>query len=315
MTESANERLEAILADYLRAAEVGRAPDRMELLARHPDMAPELAAFFAGQDRFGQLTAPLREAVSAVQESTIEAKLGEGGRLGDFRILREVGRGGMGIVYEAEQISLNRRVALKVLPFAAALDSKQLQRFKNEAQAAASLHHTTIVPVYAVGCERGVHYYAMQYIDGQTVAALVRELRRQAGLPIREDGFRASEPRQEGKGREGEAPAEPFFAGGSAGYTGVRASPSRQAPALPVSDPTPTGPYTPREEAPGIRAAEIVTQKEADTALASLGPSPRPHFAASAFFRTVANLGVQAAEALEHAHQLGVIHRDIKPPT
>src|SRR5262249_52963569 len=96
----------------------------------------------------------------------------------DFRILREVGRGGMGVVYEAEQISLGRCVALKVLPFAAALDSKQLQRFKNEAHAAAQLHHTNIVPVFGVGCERGVHYYAMQFIDGQTVAGLVDALRK-----------------------------------------------------------------------------------------------------------------------------------------
>src|SRR4051812_38628908 len=77
------------------------------------------------------------------------------GTLGDFRIRREVGRGGMGVVYEAEQVSLRRRVALKVLPFAGTLDPRQLQRFKTEAQAAACLHHTHIVPVYAVGCERG----------------------------------------------------------------------------------------------------------------------------------------------------------------
>src|SRR4051794_25821126 len=86
------------------------------------------------------------------------------GTLGDFRIIREVGRGGMGVVYEAVQLSLGRTVALKVLPFAAALDPRQLQRFKNEAQAAAGLHHTNIVPVFAVGCERGVYYYAMQLI-------------------------------------------------------------------------------------------------------------------------------------------------------
>jgi serine/threonine protein kinase len=99
------------------------------------------------------------------------------GELGDFRLLREIGRGGMGIVYEAWQISLNRRVALKVLPFATALDTKQLQRFKNEAQAAGCLHHQHIVSVYGVGCERGVHFYAMQFIDGQTVADLIRQLR------------------------------------------------------------------------------------------------------------------------------------------
>ena len=87
----------------------------------------------------------------------------------------------MGVVYEAEQISLGRRVALKVLPFAAALDARQLQRFKNEAQAAARLHHPNIVPVYAVGCERGVHFYAMQFIEGQTLAAVIDELRRPGG--------------------------------------------------------------------------------------------------------------------------------------
>jgi tetratricopeptide (TPR) repeat protein len=98
---------------------------------------------------------------------------GTSGLLGDFRIVREVGRGGMGIVYEAEQLSLGRRVALKVLPFAATLDPNQLQRFRHEARAAAGLHHEHIVPVYAVGCERGIHYYAMQFIDGDTLARLI----------------------------------------------------------------------------------------------------------------------------------------------
>src|SRR5947209_16791826 len=88
----------------------------------------------------------------------------------------------MGIVYEAEQISLKRRVALKVLPFAATLDPRQLQRFHNEAHAAACLHHNHIVPVFAVGCERGVHYYAMQFVEGQSLDSLIQELRRQNGL-------------------------------------------------------------------------------------------------------------------------------------
>ena len=118
-TDQADEDLEAVLANYLRAAEEGRAPERMELLARHPDLAPELAAFFAGQERLTRLAAPLRDAVSAAQQSTIEDKLAEGGRLGDFHLLREVGRGGMGIVYEAEQISLGRKVALKICPLPA----------------------------------------------------------------------------------------------------------------------------------------------------------------------------------------------------
>ncbi len=106
------------------------------------------------------------------------AAAAELGQLGDFRLLREVGRGGMGVVYEAEQISLRRRVALKVLPFAAAIDPRQLQRFQNEALAAAHLRHENVVPVYAVGSERGVHYYAMQFVDGRSLASLIGELRR-----------------------------------------------------------------------------------------------------------------------------------------
>ncbi len=104
-------------------------------------------------------------------------------------LIAEVGRGGMGVVYEAVQRSLNRRVALKVLPFAAAMDPTQLRRFQTEALAAAQLHHTHIVPVYSVGCERGVHYYAMQFIEGQTLAQAIaerRRLRSRRRLPLAE---------------------------------------------------------------------------------------------------------------------------------
>src|SRR4029077_790413 len=99
-------------------------------------------------------------------------------RIGDFRVVRELGRGGMGIVYEAVQRSLGRRVALKVLPFAAAIDPRQIARFRVEAQAASQLHPPHIVPIHSVGCERGVHSYVMQLIDGPTLADLIAELRR-----------------------------------------------------------------------------------------------------------------------------------------
>src|SRR5207253_9753597 len=95
----------------------------------------------------------------------------------DYKILRERGRGGMGIVYEAEQVSRGRRVALKVLPSAAALDPRQLRRFQVEVQAAQLLRHPHIVPIASFGCERNVYYYAMQYIEGQDLAALIAELR------------------------------------------------------------------------------------------------------------------------------------------
>ncbi len=104
--------------------------------------------------------------------------------IGDFRIIRQVGRGGMGIVYEAEQTSLRRRVALKVLSQNLLLRPTHRKRFQREAQAAARLHHTNIVPVFGVGEENGLHYYVMQFINGQgldEVLAEVKRMRQQGG--------------------------------------------------------------------------------------------------------------------------------------
>jgi serine/threonine protein kinase/Flp pilus assembly protein TadD len=183
--------------------------------------------------------------------------------LGDFRIIREIGRGGMGVVYEATQLSLGRRVALKVLPFAAVMDSKQLLRFKNEASAAAQLHHTNIVPVFSVGSERGVHFYAMQFIEGHTLAEVIGELRRTAGLEEQEViGDRLSVIGEGDEGNHGSS------------ITDYRSPPS-------------TSPL-----------AALSTERST---------KPRE------FFRTVARLGIEAAEALDHAHLVGIIHRDIKP--
>ncbi len=97
-------------------------------------------------------------------------------RLGDFDLLREIGRGGMGVVYEARQISLKRRVALKVLPPGLGLSKGAIERFEREAQAAAKLHHTNIVPVFAIGEEGGYYYYAMELIEGQSLAEVLKEM-------------------------------------------------------------------------------------------------------------------------------------------
>lgn len=194
--------------------------------------------------------------------------------LGDFRIVREVGRGGMGVVYEAEQISLRRQVALKVLPFAAILDQRQLNRFKNEAHAAAMLHHTNIVPVYGVGCERGVHYYAMQYIDGYSLAEVIRDLRQLDAE--RNHPNERSEPAstltswQRAGDRPTSTPANGHLAGHDMSLADTQRTP----------------------------AASLSTERS---------PISRD------YFRNLAQLGMQVAEALDHAHSQGVIHRDIKP--
>src|SRR5207253_4705294 len=132
---------------------------------KHPERADELRKLWPALQMLA-----VTSSSAAEREHADAAGDALSGILGDFRILREIGRGGMGVVYEAEQISLSRRVALKVLPFAATLDQRQLQRFKNEALAAAALDHPHIVDVYGVGCERAVHFYAMRLIEGHTLA-------------------------------------------------------------------------------------------------------------------------------------------------
>jgi formylglycine-generating enzyme required for sulfatase activity len=216
-------RIAEVLDGYLRALKSGDAPTREALLASHEDIADELAGALYGLD-FVHHAGP---DLSGADDPLL------GKALGDYRLLREIGRGGMAVVYEAEQVSLGRRVALKVLPFAAVLDPRQLQRFKNEALAAAHLNHPHIVPVYAVGCERGVHYYAMQFVEGQSLALAIREMK------------------VERVARE------------------------------------PEGPRTP---------------------ISSHGSNREP-----AYIRMAASLGMQAAEALDHAHHLGVVHRDVTP--
>jgi serine/threonine protein kinase len=270
--------LSDVLLAYLEAVQDGEALDREEFLARYPQFAAELAEFFTNRDHLDRLVAPLRAVGPVGRPSGHESGAGGPacpeplrrawlGQIGDFRLLREIGRGGMGIVYEAEQVSLSRRVALKVLPFAAAFDQRQLQRFKNEAQAAAQLHHTNIVPVFAVGSERGVHYYAMQFIEGQSLATVIAEL-------------------QKGGPWQGDGPNEPK--GPPADGTGAEEAGARPA------------------------AAEARTEKDAGQQPTLPASSGWPGKSAG-FFQQVAQLGRTAAEALEHAHQMGVVHRDIKP--
>ena len=178
---SEEDRLVQAMDEYRAALDAGEPLDQAALLARYPDIAGELAACLDGLEFIHNVAPQLAE--PAPKQSTASAsEIRPTAALGDYRIIREVGRGGMGVVYEAEQLSLARRVALKVLPFAAMMDPRQLARFKTEAQAAAHLDHTNIVSVYSVGCERGVHYYAMQFIEGQTLAEVVTQLRKIEGL-------------------------------------------------------------------------------------------------------------------------------------
>jgi serine/threonine protein kinase len=173
-------------------------------------------------------------------------------RLGDFELVRELGRGGMGVVYEARQVSLNRKVALKVLSGGLGLTDRAVQRFRREAEAAAKLHHTNIVPVYATGEQDGTHFYAMELIEGPSLDHVIRQLR------------------------------------------------ASQAGAAQAAEP-----------ARGL--VQTTDYDEGANTAEGIGLSTSSLSSGGAYFDTVAQLVAEVADALDHAHNNGVIHRDIKP--
>jgi hypothetical protein len=170
------ERLARILDEYLVAIEQGHGVTPEELLARHPEDAGQLRGYLSGLNLFHAVAVAPAQTLGGAAPSDIGIPPALR-TIGDYRLVREIGRGGMGVVYEAFQVSLRRRVALKVLPFTSAHDAKQIGRFKNEAQAAAQVQHPNIVPVFAIGAENGVHFYVMQLIEGQSLTGLLNGLR------------------------------------------------------------------------------------------------------------------------------------------
>jgi len=250
LAEAEQDRLARILDDYLLAAEQGTPISPQELLARHPADAERLRGYLSGLQLFHQAAMAPRSSRSLRSRSLLGTRVEADDMIGDFRLVREIGRGGMGVVYEAEQASLRRRVALKILPFTAGHDEKQISRFKNEAQAAAQIKHPHIVPVYAVGEEQGVHFYAMQLIEGHSLSATL------AGQQV------------------------------TAGDSTVGSTAPMHATAA--------------------RGNRNTSRPSAVSRLASVGATQR-------HIREIANLGVQAAEALHAAHEYGIVHRDVKP--
>ncbi len=171
------ERVIRALSEYARLCERGNAPDIEAFAARFPEIEKRLLACLSTLAALDDATPPRTAEPAPDGRDTLQ-------RLGDYRLVREIGRGGMGVVFEAEQVSLQRRVAVKVLPLANALDPGQLQRFRNEALVVAQLDHEHIVPVHATGCDGGVHYYAMQLVDGWTLAEMVRHVREGDGAAV-----------------------------------------------------------------------------------------------------------------------------------
>jgi eukaryotic-like serine/threonine-protein kinase len=297
----------------------GERPALKEYIDRYPELADEIRELFPAMVRVEQI-----DEVRVDDEVTTGAPAKSPRQIGDYRILSEIGRGGMGVVYEAEQISLGRRVALKVLPQRAAADRMTLERFRREARAAARLHHTNIVPVFEVGQDGDVRFYAMQFIQGQSLDAVITELRH---LRIQ------SQSRASGVVRPNSSPesrtlapsvAQSILAGGFLPDEDRRAT-SGILPEPTAAEPARVAGALAKAAAVGLEATEAGPSSDFAPDSSS---TPTPHSSAvlpggtqlsvaemshRVFHRSVAHIGRQAASALAHAHARAVIHRDIKP--
>jgi serine/threonine-protein kinase len=283
MSASSNARgpVELLADEFLARCKRGEKPTIKEYCDLHPELADEIRDVFEAL----LMVEDLKPGSSDVSGSLDESVKIAGKRLeqvGDYRILCEIGRGGMGVVYEAEQQALGRRVALKVLPRTSAGDGSAQVRFQREARAAARMHHTNIVPVFDVGQDGDHLYYAMQLIHGQGLDLVIEDLKRmraQSTLVPARDGVAQARSIAASLAagtfeKENLALAEQVEANATAAYEGSAPS-----------------------------SAALPGQSQLSTATSNRG----------AYYRSVAQIGVQTASALSYAHSRGIIHRDIKP--
>jgi len=324
-------RFDELAEEFAERYRRGERPSLQEYVDRLPEMADEIREMFPALVAVERVEADARDDAQQPPPPAIP-RLRE---LGGYRIVREIGRGGMGVVYEAEQISLGRRVALKVLPGHVVGDRKALERFRREAKAAARLHHTNIVPVFEVGREGDVAFYAMQFIQGQGLHQVIDELgrlRSRNGKPV-ESGdagyggrlrpvvgietvsLAAADPRSRTLGQV----AESLLSGrlGTAGLRSITraACPATEAPGTEPFDPSTTTAAEPWHtgqhvhETPPSDDVSTSAVLPGGTAISSVESSGRRQ----PFFRSVAQIGRQAAQGLSYAHARGIVHRDIKP--
>jgi tetratricopeptide (TPR) repeat protein len=294
---SAEGPLGRLAEEFLARHRCGERPAPTEYAARHPELAEQIRELFPALLLLEDVR-PGPPAAAGAAAAPRDAAAPR--RLGEYQILREVGRGGMGVVYEAEQESLGRRVALKVLARGALADARHVERFQREARAAARLHHTNIVPVFAVGEEGGTHYYVMQYIEGRPLDEVIDDLRRL---------------RDQAGPRAGAAPGgKPSAPGGSAPSADMARSlwggRSRAAGPHGPAEAGDAGRPTQREDAPAPVPPPPGPAAEVPAAPGSSGLLSDPQ---RPFAKGVAHLGVQVADALEYAACQGVLHRDVKP--
>jgi WD40 repeat protein/serine/threonine protein kinase/tetratricopeptide (TPR) repeat protein len=312
MIDSSSDRnpVEALAEEFVERYPRGERPTLAEYAARYPALADDIRELFPALLLMENIRPEPGEGTGSYESGPTLAAGKKLERLGDYRILREVGRGGMGIVYEAEQESLGRHVALKVLPAHTLLDPRRLQRFHREARAVARLHHTNIVPVYGVGEHEGLHYYVMQLIQGQGLDEVLRELRRlRKARKAPGEPPPVAEPSEHWKrGEAGDMSAADVA---HALLTGQFAP----APS-PAESPAPDRIVAERSAAPAAPPTVADGSGASDAGSIHLpGPAGPGALSESGrhYWQSVARIGVQVAEALAYAHSQRTLHRDIKP--
>lgn len=272
MIEQADIRnpVDLLAEQYLERRRQGDTVTVDEYARANPGLAAEIRSLFPAMMAMEQFKV-CKLSSSGIQ---VQFRFSQPKQLGDFRIVRELGRGGMGVVYEAEQQSLGRRVALKVFPRQVLCDSSQLDRFHREARTAAALHHTNIVPIFGVGEHEGLHYYVMQRIRGRSLEEVIQANTRVA------DRSKTS----------------PLASNGSA--LAAASANMSHVDVLALADDRQDSSESPPLSAESIQTPAI---------------SPEHPFGSGSQWRDVAVAGVQVAQALAYAHAHGVLHRDIKP--
>ncbi|MGO9464152.1 MAG: protein kinase domain-containing protein [Isosphaeraceae bacterium] len=278
--------------EFLERYRRGERPSLTEYADKHPELAERIRSVFPALVLMEEIGTAKSQATGLdAKPPGLNAPMAQ--HLGDFVLIRRVGAGGMGIVYEAEHESLKSRVALKVMHPRFRADRDYVRRFQTEARSAAKLHHTNIVPVFDYGQQDGVFYYAMQYISGVGLERVLNDVRRLRAMAGRDAG--------DGKAVAGQttvidAGADPLATISRGLLTGRFAN----------------GPMAPIAAEPGSTGIATTggTTSGDGVGLASSSIPGQPE---SVYFREVARLGAQVADALDYAHKQGVIHRDIKP--